>query len=99
MLHYLWPRRLRRQQKESVCIRRTKKLLLHVGGAGCRGGGVGLLGWIFNFCFCAFSHFHSLRYAAAARGENNQLQQTEADTVQGACTGRAGEGGMEVGMQ
>lgn len=67
----------------------------------CRvlGGGVGLLGWIFNFCFCAFSHFHSLRYAAAARGENNQLQQTEADTVQGACTGRAGEGGMEVGMQ
>lgn len=60
----------------------------------CRlqGGGVRLLGWIFNFCFCAFSHFHSLRYAAAARGENNQLQQTEADTVQGACTGRGGRG-------
>lgn len=57
MLHYLWPRRLRRQQKESVCIRRTKKLLLHVGGA-VQGAVQGEEGWLVGFSIFVSVHFH-----------------------------------------
>lgn len=99
MLHYLWPRRLRRQQKESVCIRRTKKLLLHVGGAGCRGVEWGCL---VGFSIFVSVHFHiftvcGMRQPHEAKTINcNKLRPTPCKER---AQGERGEGGMEVGMQ